>query len=126
MGNSDYTVAASNVTVAVGTATVNVAANGTGTGVGAGAPDDRERREAGGDRCGVVALGGVLTVVVPTPVPRGSTLLADFTGVTWVGAKPTLVLMDAQGNVLEESKQFFFSATASSLSIRSLGSILLR
>ena len=57
----------------------------------------------------VAAPGGVLTVVVPTPVPRGSTLLADFTGATWVGAKPTLVLMDEQGNVLDESKYLFLS-----------------
>ncbi len=44
--------------------------------------------------------GGVLTVVVPAPVPRGVTQLADFTGATWVGGQPTIVLKDAQGNVL--------------------------
>ncbi|MDD2348852.1 MAG: hypothetical protein PHS50_11380, partial [Kiritimatiellae bacterium] len=109
MDNADYEVAASNVTVAAGTATVNVAANGTGTGV-----LGLERLTIGSGAKLVVtgavaAPGGVLTVVVPTPVPRGSTLLADFTGAIWVGAKPTLVLMDAQGNVLEESKYLFLS-----------------
>ena len=109
MDNADYTVVASNVTVAVGTATVNVAANGTGAGV-----LGLERLTIGSGAKLVVtgavaAPSGVLTVVVPTPVPRGSTLLADFTGATWVGAKPTLVLMDEQGNVLEESKYLFLS-----------------
>jgi len=109
MDNADYTVVASNVTVAVGTATVNVAANGTGTGV-----LGLERLTIGSGAKLVVtgavaAPSGVLTVVVPTPVPRGSTLLADFTGATWVGAKPTLVLMDEQDNVLEESKYLFLS-----------------
>lgn len=109
MGNSDYTVAASNVTVAAGTATVNVAANGTGTGV-----LGLERLTVGTGAklvvTGAVAVpGGVLTVVVPTPVPRGATVLADFTGATWVGAQPTLVLVDEQGNVLEETKYLFLS-----------------
>jgi hypothetical protein len=45
--------------------------------------------------------GGVLTVVVPTPVPRGITLLADFTGATWVGGLPTILLVDAQGNSVD-------------------------
>ena len=47
--------------------------------------------------------GGVLTVVVPAPVPRGITQLADFTGATWVGGQPTIVLKDAQGNVLNDT-----------------------
>jgi hypothetical protein len=109
MGNSDYSVAASNVTVAAGTATVNMAANGAGAGV-----LGLERLTVGAGAKLVVtgavaAPGGVLTVVVPTPVPRGATVLADFTGATWVGALPTLVLVDELGNVLEETKYLFLS-----------------
>ena len=47
--------------------------------------------------------GGVLTVVVPAPVPRGVTQLADFTGAIWVGGQPTIVLKDEQGNLLTET-----------------------
>jgi autotransporter-associated beta strand protein len=101
--NADYTVAASNVTVAVGTATVNVFENGMGTGVLA-----VERLTIGSGAklvvTGAVSVpGGVLTIVVPTPVPRGVTYLADFTGATWVGGEPTLVLVDQNGDPVDES-----------------------
>jgi autotransporter-associated beta strand protein len=107
--DAGYAVAVSNVTVAAGTAAVNVAANGAGAGVLA-----LDTLTFGGGAKLVVtgavsAPGGVLTVVVPTPVPRGLTVLADFTGATWVGPAPTLVLVDAQGNVLEESRYLFLS-----------------
>jgi len=100
--NSAYTLAASNVTVSAGTATVNMAVNGTGKGVLA----LTKLTFGSGAKLVVTGAasvpGGVLTVVVPTPVPRGVTQLADFTGATWVGGRPTLVLKDAQGNVLSE------------------------
>lgn len=98
MGNSDYSVAASNVTVAAGTGTVHVAANGAAAGV---LGLDRLTLGSGARLVvtGAVSVpGGVLTVVVPTPVPQGVTHLADFTGATWVGGQPTIVLVDAAGN----------------------------
>lgn len=103
MPATDYTIAASNVTVAAGTATVNVAANGSGAGVlalntltiGSGA-----KLVVTG---AVSVPGGVLTVVVPTPVPRGVTYLADFMGATWVGGLPVIVLSDSQGNIIDET-----------------------
>ena len=103
IANSAYTVAASNVTVAAGIATVHMAANGTGAGVLA-----LTRLTIGTGAklvvTGAVSVpGGVLTVVVPTPVPRGVTQLASFTGATWVGGVPTIVLRDAQGNLLTET-----------------------
>ena len=106
--NTDYTVAVSNVTVAAGIGTVNLAANGSGNGVlgldtlviGSGA-----KLVVTG---AVSVPGGVLTVVVPTPVPRGVTQLADFTGATWVGAMPTIVLKDALGNIIDETVVLHF------------------
>jgi len=102
-GNTDYTVAASNLTVSAGIGTVNVAANGTGKGVlaltkltlGSGA-----KLVLTG---AVSAPSGVLTVVVPTPVQRGITYLADFRNATWIGAKPTIALVDASGNPINET-----------------------
>ena len=67
---------------------------------------DEQRRTAVDD---AITSRRSMRAYLPTPVPRGSTLLADFTGATWVGAKPTLVLMDEQGNVLDESKYLFLS-----------------
>ncbi len=102
VANSAYLLAASNVTAAAGVATVNLAANGSGKGVLALA----KLTFGSGAKLvvtGAVSVpGGVLTVVVPTPVPRGVTQLADFTGATWVGGQPTIVLRDAQGNILTE------------------------
>lgn len=102
-GNTGYTVAASNVTVAAGTGTVNVAANGSGAGVLA------LNKLTLGSGAKLVVTGavsvpsGVLTVVVPTPVPRGVTYLADFRGATWVGGMPSIVLVDASGNPIDET-----------------------
>lgn len=102
-GDADYTVAASNITVAAGgMATVNVAANGSGTGV---LTLDTLTIGSGSKLVvtGAVSVpDGVLTVVVSTPVARGVTLLADFTGATWVGDIPTIVLVDAEGNPVDE------------------------
>lgn len=101
IANSAYTVAASNVTVAAGSATVNMAANGTGKGILA----LTKLTLGSGAKLVVTGAasvpGGVLTVVVPTPVPRGITLLADFTGATWMGGLPTILLVDAQGNSVD-------------------------
>lgn len=107
--NAGYTLEMDTLTVTSGTATVNVAANGTGAGVlaldtlvfGSGA-----KLVVNGS---VSAPGGELTVVVPTPIPGGFTILADFTNATWVGARPTLVLKDEAGNVLEEGKYLYLS-----------------
>ena len=101
--NAMYTLAESNVTISAGTATVNLAANGTGKGVLA----LTKLTFGSGAKLVVTGAasvpGGVLTVVVPTPVPRGITQLADFTGATWMGGQPTIVLKDAQGSVLQET-----------------------
>lgn len=101
--DAGYVLAAGNVMVTSGTGTVSVAANGSGAGVLA-----LERLTVGpGARLvvtGAVSVpGGVLTVVVPTPVPRGVTHLADFTGATWVGGVPEIVLVDADGAPVEEN-----------------------
>jgi autotransporter-associated beta strand protein len=101
--NADYTVAASNVTVAAGTATVGLVANGTGKGILA-----LSKLTVGSGATlvvtGAVSVpGGVLTVVVPTPVPRGITQLADFTGAVWMGGLPTIALADSLGNPIDET-----------------------
>jgi len=99
--NTGYTVAVSNLTVAAGTGTVHVAANGAAAGV---LGLDRLTLGSGARLVvtGAVSVpGGVLTVVVPTPVPQGVTHLADFTGATWVGGQPTIVLVDAAGNPID-------------------------
>ena len=107
--NADYTLELGELAVTSGTATVNVAANGTGAGVLA---LDTLRFASGAKLVvngKVSAPGGVLTVVLPTPIPSGMTILADFTNATWGGPMPTLVLKDEFGNVLEESKYLFLS-----------------
>ncbi len=97
----DYVVAVSNLTVGVGMATVNVAANGSGVGV-----LGLENLYIGSGALltvigGVCAPSGSLTVMVPTPVPDGITLLGDFTGATWVGAHPDLYLVDENGDPID-------------------------
>ena len=107
--NAGYTLEMGELAVTSGTATVNVAANGTGAGVLA---LDTLRFGSGAKLVvngKVSAPGGVLTVVVPTPIPSGVTLLADLTNATWVGPMPTLVMTDEAGNVLEEVKYLFLS-----------------
>ena len=100
--DAGYTVAASNITVAAGTATVNVAANGGGTGVLA------LNTLVIGNGAKLVVTGavsapdGVLTIVVPTPLKKGITYLADFTGATWVGETPTFMLVDENGDPIDE------------------------
>jgi len=101
--DAGYTVAVRNLTVASGLGTVHVAANGTAAGV-----LGLERLTLGSGAqlvvTGAVSVpGGVLTVVVPTPVPRGVTYLADFTGASWVGGQPVIVLVDENGNPIDET-----------------------
>ena len=103
--NTDYTVGVSNVTLAAGIGTIAMAANGTGRSVLAlntlTYGSNAKLVVTGG---AVSVPGGMLRVVMPTPVPKGVTYLADFQGSTWSGSLPTsIVLVDLEGNPIEET-----------------------
>lgn len=120
----DYQVGAGEIAVAAGTATVNVAANGAGTGV-----LGLENLFIGNNALltvtgAVSAPSGTLTVAVPAPVPKGVTLLGDFTATAWVGSAPELVLVDENGDpidallVLRNGKLYINTLVGTTLIVR--------